>query len=65
MKPYPWTFIQADVNGTAELNVGAFRELEGSEFRRQEIAIHGVEIFEQVRIDRAPARKFCMAIYGM
>lgn len=64
MKTYPWTFIQADVNGAAELNIGALRELEGSEFRRQEIAVHGVEIFEQVRIDGASARKLyvcCMA----
>lgn len=59
MKPYPWTLVQADVNGASELNIGAFRELEGSEFRRQEIAVHGVEVFEQVRIDGAPARKLC------
>lgn len=50
----PWTLVQADVNGAAELDVGAFRKLEGPEFRRQEVAIHGVEIFEQVRIDGAP-----------
>lgn len=57
MKSYPWTLIQADVNGAAKLNIGALRELEGSEFCRQEVAVHGVEIFEQVGIDGAPARK--------
>jgi len=59
MKLYPWTLIQADVNGATELNVGTFREFEGPEFRRQEVAVHGIEIFEQVRIDGAPARKLC------
>jgi len=59
MKTYPRTFIQTDVNSTAELNVGTFGELEGSEFRRQEITVHSVEIFEQIRIDGTPAGKLC------
>lgn len=54
---YPLAFIQADINGTAELNVSAFRELESAEFRRQEVAVHGVEVFEQVGIDGASERE--------
>lgn len=54
MKPYPWTFIQADIDGPAKLDVSTFRKFESSKFRRQEIAIHGIKVFEQVRIDGTP-----------
>lgn len=60
MRPYPWALIQADINGAAELDIGAFWELEGSEFRRQEVTVHGIEIFEQVRVDGAPVCKLCV-----
>lgn len=59
---YPLAFIQADINGTAELDVSALRELESAEFRRQEVAVHGVEVFEQVRIDGAPVCGICVRV---
>lgn len=50
---YPLALVQTDVNGTAKLNVSAFRELESTEFRRQEVAVHGVEVLEEIRIHGA------------
>lgn len=48
-------FIQTDVDRAAELDVGRVGELERAEFRHQEVAVFGVEVLEQIRINRATA----------
>ena len=50
MDAYPGTSVETDVDGAAEQDEVAFRELEGAETGRDEIAVHCVEVFEQVRV---------------
>lgn len=50
MITYPLTFVQADVNGTMELYVGAFGELESTKLCCQEIAVDRVEVVKQVSV---------------
>lgn len=46
----PSALVQTDVNSAFELHVRGLWELECPEFRGQEIAVHRIEVFEQVRI---------------
>lgn len=46
MASYPVAFVQADVNGTAELHVVAVGKFESAEFGRQEVPVDCVEVFE-------------------
>lgn len=55
IKTHPLTFVQTDVDGSPELNVGALRELECPKLRRQKITVDCVEVLEKIRINRAPA----------
>jgi len=50
VETYPGASVQTDVDGAAEQDEVAFRELEGAETGRDEIAVHCVEVLEQVRV---------------
>lgn len=61
----PSALVQTDVNGAFELHVGRLRELERPEFRSQEIAVHRVEVFEQIRVDRTAGNKNIRKLYDL
>lgn len=47
---YPLAFVYANVHCALELYVCAVWKFESSKFSRQEVAVHCVEVFEQIRI---------------
>lgn len=51
----PGAGVEADVDGASEEDKVALGELEGAESGRQRVAVHRVEVLEQVRVHRTTA----------
>lgn len=50
--------VHANIHGTAELHERRLGKLEGTELGRQQIAVDGVEVLEEVRVHGAAGRNF-------
>lgn len=51
-----FAFVDANIDSATELDVCRVWEFECTEFRRQKVSINSIEVFKQVRINRATAK---------
>lgn len=57
-------FVQTNVDGAFELHVRGLGKLERPEFGCQKVAVHRVEVLEQIRVHRTTAKhmyRVCIA----